>query len=280
MLRALSELPRARSLRPRALSAVRIFLCHSSSDKPAVRQLYNRLLTDGFRPWLDEEDLLPGQDWNLEIGRAIRASEVVLVCLSKESVSRTGYVQREIREVLDAADARPEGALFVVPARLESCPIPERLAKWNCVDLHRKDGYRRLRAALRKADQDMQDEDAKEAQMSSGAPIRFDGVYITETGEARTYLRFFKAGIVCTTTSSIVNVDEAAKFLWPTNPDIANGTFIFDDDRIEVEINADDGLMEYSGVASQDGSQLHLYGRAGVSDSETFAIWRFTRVLD
>src|SRR5690348_2171930 len=40
-----------------------IFLCHSSGDKERVRNLYQRLSNDGIRCWFDEENLLPGQDW-------------------------------------------------------------------------------------------------------------------------------------------------------------------------------------------------------------------------
>jgi hypothetical protein len=40
----------------------RVFLCHSSLDKSSVRDLYHKLLDDGCHPWLDEEDILPGQD--------------------------------------------------------------------------------------------------------------------------------------------------------------------------------------------------------------------------
>jgi TIR domain len=39
------------------------FLCHASDDKAHVREVYHRLRTgEGFEPWLDEEDLLPGQE--------------------------------------------------------------------------------------------------------------------------------------------------------------------------------------------------------------------------
>ncbi len=55
---------------------IRAFLCHSSGDKVAVRDLYLRLKADGFLPWLDEENLIAGQDWEYEIkepsGRVIR----------------------------------------------------------------------------------------------------------------------------------------------------------------------------------------------------------------
>src|SRR6266851_829335 len=110
---------------------LRVFLCHSKEDKAAVRQLYARLLTDRIKPWLDEEDLLPGHDWQLEIPRAVRSADAVVVCLSAESVGKTGYVQKEIAFALDAAEERPEGTIFVIPARLEECAVPERLRKWQ-----------------------------------------------------------------------------------------------------------------------------------------------------
>jgi hypothetical protein len=42
---------------------LRVFLCHSSHDKPKVRDLYQCLRRSGFAPWLDEENLIAGQDW-------------------------------------------------------------------------------------------------------------------------------------------------------------------------------------------------------------------------
>src|SRR2546423_1671211 len=87
---------------------LRIFLCHSSGDKPAVRELHKRLVTAGFEPWLDEERLLPGQRWRDEIPRAVQASDLVIVCLSLASISKAGYVQREIKQALDVALEQPE----------------------------------------------------------------------------------------------------------------------------------------------------------------------------
>jgi len=37
-----------------------------------VRTLYTRLTKDGVDAWLDKEKLLPGQDWELEICKAMR----------------------------------------------------------------------------------------------------------------------------------------------------------------------------------------------------------------
>ena len=127
---------------------LRIFLCHASGDKPAVRELYHRLRAAGFDPWLDEENLLPGQDWQLEIPQAVRSSDVVIVCLSTRAVTKAGYVQKEIRYALDVADEQPEGAIFLIPLRLEDCDVPHRLRRWHWVDLFDDRGYDRLLGAL------------------------------------------------------------------------------------------------------------------------------------
>ena len=109
---------------------LRAFLCHSSGDKPAVRELYQRLCDEGIDAWLDEEKLLPGQDWQREIPKAVRASDVVIVCLSQNSITKAGYVQKEIKFALDVADEQPEDTIFLIPAKLEACEVPGRLAQW------------------------------------------------------------------------------------------------------------------------------------------------------
>jgi len=57
----------------------RIFLCHASEDKAQVREVYHRLhAIDGFEPWLDEEDLLPGENSALEIQRALQTEALII----------------------------------------------------------------------------------------------------------------------------------------------------------------------------------------------------------
>lgn len=127
---------------------LRVSLCHSSQDKPAVRVLHQRLKADGFDPWLDEEDLVPGQDWQREIPRAVRAADVVLVCLSHTATTKAGFLQREIRYALDVAEEQPEGSIFLIPAKLGDCEVPDRLTRWQWVELHQPKGYERLVRAL------------------------------------------------------------------------------------------------------------------------------------
>jgi formylglycine-generating enzyme required for sulfatase activity len=128
---------------------LKVFLCHGSGDKPAVRDLYHRLRAAGFDPWLAEESLLPGQDWQLEIPKAVRSSDAVIICLSSRAITKAGYVQKEIRYALDVADEQIEGAIFLIPLRLEECEVPERLRRWQWESLFQEKGYERLLRALR-----------------------------------------------------------------------------------------------------------------------------------
>jgi formylglycine-generating enzyme required for sulfatase activity len=100
-------------------------------------------------PWLDSEKLLPGQNWQVEIPKALFSSDVIIVCLSKNSVDKEGYVQKEIKFALDKAREMPEGRIFLIPARLEECDLPYSLRAYQYVNLFEADGYRRLLRSLR-----------------------------------------------------------------------------------------------------------------------------------
>lgn len=126
---------------------LKVFLSYTDSDSVAVRDLYLRLTRDGIEAWFDQERLLPGQDWEREIRKAVREADVVIVCLS-ECFHQAGIQQKEVRLALDTALEQPEGEIFIVPARLEQCENLESLRRWECVDLFEVDGYERLIRAL------------------------------------------------------------------------------------------------------------------------------------
>lgn len=126
----------------------RIFLCHASEDKPQVREVYQRLKAEGFQPWLDEENLLPGQEWDREIRRALRESEFILIFFSQNSVAKRGYVQREMKLALDAWEEVPEGQIHTIPVRLDDCEIPERFKKFQWADLFNERNFERMIRAI------------------------------------------------------------------------------------------------------------------------------------
>ena len=130
---------------------LKVFLCHASQDKPAVRELYKRLAAEKWiDPWLDEENLLPGQDFDQEIYKAARDSDSIIICLSKVSVAKEGYVNKEIRRALDAADEKPEGAIYIIPLRLDDCiPSFERLKQLHYADYFTPNAHEKLIKSLR-----------------------------------------------------------------------------------------------------------------------------------
>lgn len=114
---------------------IKVFLCHSSQDKPIVKELYNRLLSEGWvDPWLDKERLKLGDDFDLEIEKAIESTDAVIAFISENAVKKTGYIQKELRLVYDAQMYRPDGELFTIPLRLEECEPPHRFKYWHWGD--------------------------------------------------------------------------------------------------------------------------------------------------
>lgn len=128
---------------------LKVFLCHASADKPKVRELYRYLKRRGVQPWLDAEDLLPGQNWQVEIPKALETSDAIIICLSKGSIDKEGYVQKEIRFALDRALNMPEGRIFLIPARLEECDLPHSLSTYQWVDLFDEAGHDKLMKSLK-----------------------------------------------------------------------------------------------------------------------------------
>jgi CBS domain-containing protein len=127
---------------------IRVFLCHSTNDKTRVEYYYDLLVKDGVDAWLDKKNLHAGQKWRIEIQKAIKNSHVVIVFLSSQSITKEGFVQSEIKIALDLADEKPEGTIFIIPAKLEPCEVPERLTELHWVNLFEKDGYENLFRAL------------------------------------------------------------------------------------------------------------------------------------
>lgn len=128
---------------------LQIFLLYARDDQEVVRHLYERIVKEGADVWLDREKILPGQDWQYEIRKAIQGSDVVIVCLSRQFNKQGGYRHEELKIALAKARSLPEGRSFIIPARLERCDLPESLRRWQRVDLFEVHGYKKLVNALK-----------------------------------------------------------------------------------------------------------------------------------
>jgi hypothetical protein len=112
-----------------------IFLSYAREDEQSIFDLKWSLEKAGFDVWFDKSALAPGQDWKLEISKAIRTTKVFMVCLSTRSVAKRGFLQAELKEALEVLREVPEGDVFVVPARLDDCQVPDSLRHLQYVNI-------------------------------------------------------------------------------------------------------------------------------------------------
>ena len=130
------------------LTGTKVFISYAHEDQSVVRSLCESLSAVGCEPWVDFKSLLPGQNWKREISSAIKHCDFFVLCLSKHSATKTGFVQKEIREALEMLELVPEGKIFLIPMRLDDCNIPESLADRHCVSLFAEDGMIKLLHAM------------------------------------------------------------------------------------------------------------------------------------
>ncbi len=120
------------------------FLCHAKEDKESVEAVGSKLLEDGFLTWYDDKDLRPGDDWQAVIEREISGCDFFLAFLSSKSLSKIGYVNRELRYAMQQRELRPLGVRFILPVLIDECTLPRELSHLHFVRLWEADAYEKL----------------------------------------------------------------------------------------------------------------------------------------
>jgi hypothetical protein len=104
----------------------------SGSHRPRTDTVY-----DGWGPL-----------WELEITKAIDKADFIVICISRRSITKRGFVQREIKLAIDTYQAMPSGEAFLMPARLEDCTVPQELSRYQYCDLFTENGLKLLVDAI------------------------------------------------------------------------------------------------------------------------------------
>jgi len=113
-----------------------VFISYARQDMSQARRLFDVLRQRGIEAWLDIEMLLPGQKWRSTIQEAIRKCRYFIAILSSQSLSKRGYLQKELKVAFEVLDEFPENEIFVIPVRIEDCDISDqRLKDLHYVDL-------------------------------------------------------------------------------------------------------------------------------------------------
>jgi hypothetical protein len=129
----------------------KVFISYAREDLDTAKKLYADLEQQGFEPWLDEKNLLAGQNWREFIPHEIEKSAYVLLLLSDRAIQKRGFVQAEQNLALEIAKEFPGFDIFVIPVRLNDCEIPFRLKDINFTDLfpNYENGLNKIITALR-----------------------------------------------------------------------------------------------------------------------------------
>jgi len=126
----------------------KIFLSYVQEDLITVSSIKEYLEGKGKYVWIDNKDLLPGQNWKIEIQKAITQCNYFITCLSNNSVNKKGFFQTELKTALDIYQQVPEGGIYIIPIRLNCCLIPESLTNTQYLDWFSKNAKEKLIDAI------------------------------------------------------------------------------------------------------------------------------------
>lgn len=113
-----------------------IFLSYAKEDIGFVEKLYERLTEMHFDVWVDFMRLRPGDNWKAKIAEGIAECRYFMAVVSRNSTSKVGYVQKELKEGLAILDLHPESSIFLIPIRIdETIPASRQLQDLQWVDM-------------------------------------------------------------------------------------------------------------------------------------------------
>ena len=130
------------------LKGMKVFISYSSKDAKFARELSTSLSDAGLDVWLADREVLPGENWPLEVGKALQRSDAFVVLLSPDA-AESENVKREISFVLGSP--RFEGRVVPVVVKA-SRDIPWFLESLHMVRSRGKDKKSLKRTAEEIAD--------------------------------------------------------------------------------------------------------------------------------
>ncbi len=113
----------------------KVFISYAKEDIGTAEKLFDFLKSYGYEPWLDKKKLLPGQDWNTEIRLALKKADFIVLLLSKTSVTKRGFVQREFKLALEYCEEKLDSDIYIIPCKIDDCGVPDKLSKFQWIEL-------------------------------------------------------------------------------------------------------------------------------------------------
>lgn len=123
-----------------------VFISYVSEDRRTADRIAASLVEAGFSTWVDRRKLQAGDAWQRSIESAIASADYFVACLSRHSVRKRGFFQKELRMALDVARTMPLDDTYFLPLRLNDCTVPRAIrGEYQYMDL-----FPDLEAGMRK----------------------------------------------------------------------------------------------------------------------------------
>ncbi|MEE9129672.1 MAG: toll/interleukin-1 receptor domain-containing protein [Phycisphaerales bacterium] len=151
----------------------KVFLCHSSADKDFVRRLAKDLEKETINVWIDEKEILVGDQIRPKVEEGLNASDYLIIVLSPDSVT-SPWVERELdAKMIEEIESRK---VTVLPLLHRDCDIPPLLKGKHYADF-RSDyqrGLRELVARFKHGDKEQEVKQKVLRRLATADPYRLD----------------------------------------------------------------------------------------------------------
>lgn len=104
-----------------------IFISYTKADLERVSPYYTALKSSSYQVWIDIHDIKGGQNWDFEITKATDRAIIIVAFVSKNSIDRRGYIQKEMHLAIDKYKEKLVGDIFLIPVMPDGIGIPAQL---------------------------------------------------------------------------------------------------------------------------------------------------------
>jgi len=112
-----------------------LFISYAKPDLERVLPYVDFLKRQGYDTWIDTQRLKAGQNWDIEIKRALNKASLIITFISNNSVDRRGYVQRELKAAIDKYQEKLATDIYIIPIILDiGVAIPDSISPIQYVE--------------------------------------------------------------------------------------------------------------------------------------------------
>ncbi len=189
-----------------------IFISYASEDFERVLPYYEFLHDKGLDVWIDKKRLVGGQNWDLEIKKALNKATMIVIFVSENSYDKRGYIQRELKLALKKIEEKLYDDIYIIPVLMSpEVKRPEELSEIQFIDGDSLDSKDRVFEAINLQLIKM---GAKEERLVEEQDIRYSIISIKEGWEGCPGYEFVgdKISLFSRTHIDIDNISEIINY--------------------------------------------------------------------